>query len=318
MVREKQRTRKRKRAFLSCTPPPSCILPFAMMMPDHRRPHGFRGTTDRLLALVAHPDDETAGCGAWLAQSPAALVVFATDGAPEPPFFWESFGSRQAYAELRAREAGLAAKELGLGEDEIVFLAAAADQQLYRHLDRAWAGIMQVVERWQPSVIVTHAYEGGHPDHDACSFLAARVAQQSGIEVWEMPFYHRSGGDLRWQQFHDGEQAGDVTQICEGEPLRRKLRAAACHHSQRETLAQFDLSVERFRPQSTHDYTRPPHPGDLNRGQLNYEAWGWPMTGAELCSAFKEFSAKQRGSIRNAGRHAKLPTEIMQRRIQKV
>jgi LmbE family N-acetylglucosaminyl deacetylase len=36
----------------------------------------------RVLVVVAHPDDETGGCGVLLQRLHQATVVFCTDGAP--------------------------------------------------------------------------------------------------------------------------------------------------------------------------------------------------------------------------------------------
>ena len=46
----------------------------------------------------------------------------------------------------------------------------------------------------------------------------------------------------------------------------------------------FLAALERFRPQAAYDFSRPPHPGTLN-----YEAWQWPMSGADVCAAFRTF-----------------------------
>ena len=45
----------------------------------------------RTLVLVAHPDDETAGCGALLQRMDEPIIVFATDGAPRDKYFWGKY-----------------------------------------------------------------------------------------------------------------------------------------------------------------------------------------------------------------------------------
>ena len=55
--------------------------------------------------------------------------------------------------------------------------------------------------------------------------------------------------------------------------------------SQTEIFLEFPERTERFRPQLDYDYSRPPH-----EGLLNYEAWGWPISGKEVAAAFAEFS----------------------------
>ena len=50
-------------------------------------------------------------------------------------------------------------------------------------------------------LVLTHAYEGGHPDHDAVAFAvsgggAARGSDAADTTVVEMPFYHAGPGGL--------------------------------------------------------------------------------------------------------------------------
>jgi LmbE family N-acetylglucosaminyl deacetylase len=233
----------------------------------------------RLLIFVAHPDDEAIGCGILLQRAAEPLVAFATDGAPRDSYFWGRFDSREAYADLRGREATAALHEVGAPSP--LFLDFAVDQELHLSLGRSLEALSDVVERWRPSAIVTHAYEGGHPDHDSCAFLAAQVAREYGLPVWEMPLYHRASGQTQAQCFIGG--APDVVLTATAEELKCKLRMAEAYESQRLTLATFDMTREQFRSQPAYDFDRPPH-----SGALNYEAWQWPMTGRELCAEFSE------------------------------
>ena len=66
-----------------------------------------------------------------------------------------------------------------------------------------------------------------------------------------------------------------------GEELERKRRMVDEYKSQHHAICDFPLAPERFRPQPTYDYCRPPH-----RETLNYEAWGWPMNGEQVSAAF--------------------------------
>ena len=49
---------------------------------------------------------------------------------------------------------------------------------------------------------------------------------------------------------------------------------------------------ERVRPQHAYDYSQPPHVGPLN-----YEAWQWGITGADVCAAFTAFLKEQRKQL---------------------
>ena len=187
------------------------------------------------------------------------------------------------------REARAAAKTVGVNKIEFLPLHTQVplmDQRLYRSLPQAFSALSTIVERLDPGCLLTLAYEGGHPDHDAVSFLTAQLGRTFSLPVWETPLYHRSesGGGV-FQQFV--EERGEVVEHpVAGEELDAKLRMLGCYKSQFDALPSFDSARERFRPQVAYDYSRPPH-----AGKLNYEIWQWRMTPQEVCAAFVDFSS---------------------------
>ena len=250
----------------------------------------------RTLVLVAHPDDEAICCGGLLQRMREAMVIFATDGAPRDSFFWSRYGSREGYADVRAREVEQAMRAVGVKEH--IFLdngTSWADQELFQNLDIAAARLHDCVRIFRPEAILTLAYEGGHPDHDACSFLAAWEAGESALAVWEMPAYHRSTDGVTVRQEFRSNEGLEVALMLTSAELARKRAMSAAYESQRDVIAEFQLEVERFRPQPSYDYSRPPHPG-----VLNYEAWRWPMTGSQLCAEFSRFLAARGSGRREA------------------
>jgi N-acetylglucosamine malate deacetylase 2 len=245
----------------------------------------------RTLVLVAHPDDETVGCGALLQRMREPVVVFCTDGAPRDEFFWKGHGTRLRYARMREEE-GLRA--LGIvGVSEVEFLASAplpsgegiVDQELHRNLDIACERLTGLVARHRPQAILTLAYEGGHPDHDACSLLAHSLGRQHELSVWEFPLYHRlTSGEMAYQRFVVPDEREEIVLEITPDELENKQAMVQAYKSQHPFLFEFDPNVERFRKQHAYDYSHPPH-----AGQLNYEAWQWKATGAEVCAAFGRF-----------------------------
>jgi LmbE family N-acetylglucosaminyl deacetylase len=162
------------------------------------------------------------------------------------------------------------------------------DQYLYRVLPKAMHALDRVLLEFRPHAILAPAYEGGHPDHDCCSFLANALARKYGIQVWEMPLYHCcSTGDLVCQFFLDTRRT-EVELVPEAEELRVKKEMIDSYQSQASVWNFVRPGmVETFRPQPDYDYRQPPH-----LGLLNYEAWQWPMTGNDLCYAFQAFDEK--------------------------
>ncbi len=151
--------------------------------------------------MVAHPDDECVAYGTLLQRMREPHVVYATDGAPKDPYFWQKYGSREEYARLRQAEARAALACVGVKDVE--FLADSAprfgvsfeDQGLFRVLPQAFEALAEIVARLRPEALATLAYEGGHPDHDSCNLLALELGKAFGVAVWEAPLYHREPGN---------------------------------------------------------------------------------------------------------------------------
>jgi N-acetylglucosamine malate deacetylase 2 len=234
----------------------------------------------RPLVLVAHQDDEAIGCGILLQRAEQPVVIFATDGAPADQYFWGKYGSPERLAEIRRAEAAHAMSEVEVARYEILSIR---DQRLFEHLPEALECIIAIARDHCCGSIVTHAYEGGHPDHDACSYLAFLVGEQLNLTVWEMPLYHRAHGAPERQRFISGD--ADVVLMPTDAEYDRKRRMATAYASQGEVIRAFPERNEIFRRQSRYEYSRPPH-----TGTLNYEAWQWPITGHDVSRAFTEFA----------------------------
>jgi LmbE family N-acetylglucosaminyl deacetylase len=234
----------------------------------------------RPLVLVAHQDDEAIGCGILLQRAEQPVVVFATDGAPADQYFWGKYGSPERLAEVRRAEAADAMTEVGVERFEILGIR---DQRLFQHLSEAVQRILAIAVEDDCGSFVTHAYEGGHPDHDACSYLACRAGEQLNLPVWEMPLYHRAHGAPERQRFIAGD--ADIVLEPTDTEYERKQRMAAAYVSQGEVIRAFPQRSELFRRQPRYEYSQPPHPGILN-----YEAWQWPITGHDVSRAFTEFA----------------------------
>lgn len=232
----------------------------------------------RLLVLVAHQDDETA-CAGLLQRSSERMIIYATNGAPSDRFFWDKYGSRDGYSSVRRGEAFSAAAKIGPAKLEFLQFG---DQDLFRALDEAFRVVSDIVRQYKPNIILVPAYEGGHPDHDSCSFLGALLRRRLQARVWEMPLYHRSQtGKLICQTFRTQNGTECVSPLSRKE-LQIRDCVVASYVSQTDLRDFISGNAEVFRPQADYDYSRPPH-----EGLLNYEFWEWPVSGAQVCQAFK-------------------------------
>src|SRR5690348_9930709 len=229
----------------------------------------------RALLLAAHPDDETIGASAMLGRLVDCWVTYLTDGAPQDPQFRSPHisGSREMYALVRAEEAASALAIVGIPSSRISFLNAA-DQEAIFEVQRLIRDFTDHVQRVQPNVIITHPYEGGHPDHDAAALvarLAVSTLQRCGAqfpEVLEFTSYHASGGqrssgDFLPPNIEQYDAPGGVRLTLSPEERSRKARMLGCYLSQWHVLSEFPLEPERLRTAPAYDFTKSPHAGPL-------------------------------------------------------
>ncbi len=141
---------------------------------------------------------------------------------------------------------------------------------------------MQIMRDGNFRYVVTHPYEGGHPDHDATAlavhaacFLLREEGFGAPIPV-EMTSYHLADERLMYGTFLPSPDAGPVeTFTLDASERDLKRRMFECHRTQYEVLKDFPRDAERFRMAPVHDFLRPPHPG-----RLAYEVFMWRLDGA--------------------------------------
>jgi LmbE family N-acetylglucosaminyl deacetylase len=250
-------------------------------------PRDLLPLASRTLVLVAHPDDETGGCAGLLQRIRTPLVCFATEGAPSGKYFWNRFGSSPIYARVRRAEATGALSEagvktLGFLGDWVGGGVKLRDQELSKFISLAMTAAIEVAQRFQPDAVLVPAYEGGHPDHDVCSFLGYLLKLRLGLDVWEMPLYHRGAdGNLVCRRFRSENGTESTLTLTKQErEIRRRMITRYC--SQWDLPEYISTPVEYIRPQAAYDYSQPPH-----RGLLNYQVWQWPTSPGQVCQEFE-------------------------------
>jgi N-acetylglucosamine malate deacetylase 2 len=200
------------------------------------------------LVLVAHPDDESIGMGITLQRLNRALVVFCTSGAPLFPPVWLRYGTPWHYGRVREREAVKAVQ--AAGSNAVEFLRFQ-DGRTYRDLAAIYLRVKRLVETFRPQVIVTHALEGAHQDHDVCSFIGARVAERLALETWEIALYYKSAstGQVVRNEFKDEWTTPEVVKASDYE-LVNKRKMLDAHQSQKHIIGRFDPMRELIRRQT--------------------------------------------------------------------
>ncbi len=155
------------------------------------------------------------------------------------------------------------------------------DQQAAFQLAGIARRLTQLCAEYATLLVLTHAFEGGHPDHDACAFAvqaACGLMRRKGLpppSVIEMPYYTIGETGWRVQQFGDMASPETVIHL---RPDERRLKQAMldAYVSQQDVLSLFPPGVERFRLSPGYDFTRLPNGGDLL-----YEYQHWGLTGSQ-------------------------------------
>jgi N-acetylglucosamine malate deacetylase 2 len=234
----------------------------------------------RKVAVVsAHPDDEVIGCAARLPHWDAK-IVHTTDGAPRNSHDAAAagFATREDYARARRDELLAALALVGLGEDR-TFQLELVDQEASFFLELMARELAEILADLAPEMVATHAYEGGHPDHDATAFgvhAAMELLLRQGQpvpEVIEFCTYHDKDGAMAVSEFLPADTE-IATYVLSPAERRLKKRMLDCFVTQRNVLRAFPIEVERFRAAPRYSFGAPPHPGTLY-----YERFDWGMTG---------------------------------------
>lgn len=242
--------------------------------------------------VVAHPDDETLGVGARMACLRNLTLIHLSDGAPRT--------SRADGAEARRDVAGLRTQELNAAlktlraKPQRRIAYGWRDQELVRHLPEIVASLRHDLAR--VTAVLTHAYEHGHPDHDAAAFAvhaacAQLAAAGTQVSIIEFPSYHLGRTGACFGTFWRDPRCREWIAVLDTHERERKARALACFESQREMLRNFPVDVERFRRAPHYDFMRPaPPPGAW------YDARGWPIDS----HAWLKLARRSMRSIRRA------------------
>jgi N-acetylglucosamine malate deacetylase 2 len=265
-----------------------------------------RSVAELVMIVAAHPDDETIGLGAQLCRLEDALLVHVTDGAPRDGRDAAAYGFANIADYAAARRAELAAAlAAGDAQQARTLCLGIVDQETMHHLTEVAHRLREVLQREKPQAVVTHAYEGGHPDHDAAAFAvhaACRLVAEPP-PILEMALYHRRDGQLVSGEFLNprkpgptdspaqlltnesrpsGRRAVCATFALNEDEVWRKQQMIDCFTTQRWLLMQLDTTIERVRIAPDYEFRSPPHPGELH-----YETLGWGITGANwrCCAA---------------------------------
>src|SRR5262249_37410306 len=160
----------------------------------------------------------------------------------------------EQYAATRRQEAERALAHAGIPAQQITWLGGVDQEAIFR-VPELLARLVDRIEELQPELLVTHPYEGGHPDHDAAALLAsiALRAFRRHIPLFEMTSYHARDGRLATGEFL-GNPAEEWRFELSAEDKTRKTKMFEDYRSQQEVLKSFGIERERFRLARAYDF----------------------------------------------------------------
>ncbi|MCZ8515461.1 PIG-L family deacetylase [Paenibacillus filicis] len=188
----------------------------------------------KLLAVFAHPDDESFICGGTLAKYSSEGVditlVSATRGEMgrrmgNPPYL-----NRESIAAAREMELRQACESLGIRQ--LLFLDIRDKTVEFTDEDSLTARIAALIHEVDPDVVLTfHEKLGGHPDHCAIGKATTAAFQRTAHQG---ALYFITFGDAMERPERYGYSRKDVIKIDVHAHLEAKLAAFRAHRCQTE------------------------------------------------------------------------------------
>ena len=274
----------------------------------------------RLLAVHAHPDDESSKGAATMAMYAAAgvevLVATCTDGSRgdiQNPAMEGQPHPKRDMAGARRLEMDAAANVLGIRQRWLGFVDSGLPEGdplpalppgcfALQPLERAAAPLVRLVRDFKPHVILSYDENGGypHPDHIMAHRVAVEAFAAAGDparypgtgEPWEPSklYYDRAFSPDRFRALHSAlEEAGLQSPVCRAAGRVAGSGRRGAHPAAADTRHHHPGRVRRFLRSPRRRASLPPHPGGpgriLLRGLRGHAAPAWPWEDYSLIAS---------------------------------
>jgi LmbE family N-acetylglucosaminyl deacetylase len=233
--------------------------------------------------VVAHPSDEIVGAGCLISKLIDIAVLHTTDGAPADMVDAKAAGFENLidYATARRNECRTALALVNVNTDRIsdVGIMDRCASEFLAELART---IALFIQQMGATIVVTHPYEGAHPDHDATAFAthaALGLLNKNGFRppaLFEMALHPSLNSDAKIPEFLLAKDRETTVLMPDGKSKELKAKMFECFSSQQSSLSESPIGPEKFRVPTDYDFKRPPC-----EGKLHYENFDWAPSPVE-------------------------------------
>ncbi len=207
-------------------------------------------------------------------------LVHVTTGTSEKFVYFrrQGFATPDAYSRARFRELKIALTILGVPDAQQIRIGVK-DGEVIDNVSSLAARLEEILA--DASAVITHPYEGGHPDHDACALAVhlacanLRARGKPSPETIEFAGYHSVAGEFRYGVFLDAPLSNPVAAALSSAQRVRKFAAIKAFGTQPWVLRTFKTLDETYRATPDYDFRQPP-----NGDEFLYDENDWPITGA--------------------------------------
>ncbi len=237
----------------------------------------------RCSVIVAHAGDEIFGAGCLISKLMDVTILHATDGIGVE-LKHQSDSRFQKHDDHSDRIHGecLAALALANVPEDKVIDFSLPQYGLAQRLTYLTRKITAFLQQSRSDIILTHPYEGGHPDHDAIAFAthsALRILNHNGFKppaVFEMALYPSGKPIAKVPEFLARMDSESTTLLLDERSQKLKEEMYSCLKTQHDVVRASPANFERFRRPPRYDFTQLPQ-----AGKLHYEHFDWAINADE-------------------------------------